>query len=245
MPIHLSLHDVSPAWSAEVEAALELAREVGAKPALLVVPNFHGEWPLEEHPEFAERLRALQAEGHEVFLHGFFHSARKEPGTASDGRPRGFGWYFAQRVTSAGEAEFRDVSREEATERLDRGERTLRGAGLTIDGFVAPAWGMAPWLLPMLAARGYRFAEDHLRIFDPAGGRTRASVVLNYASRTRLRMWSTVAWCRAAKHARAVLPARIAIHPGDVRVPLLRRELRRLLAWGAGDYVPRAPSLFA
>jgi hypothetical protein len=57
-------------------------------------------------------------------------------------------------------------------------------------------------------------------------------------------MLSTVAWCRAAKHARAFFPARIAIHPADLRVPLLRRELRHLLAWGAGDYVPRSQSLF-
>ncbi len=244
MAIHLSLHDVSPAWSAEVDQALELAREVDAKPALLVVPNFHGRWPLEDHPAFAAQLRDLQARGHEVFLHGFFHRARSEAGTAEDGRPRRLAWYFAQRVASAGEAEFRDVSRDEAVDRLDRGERTLRAAGLAIDGFVAPAWSMPPWLVPLLAERGYRFAEDHLRVFDPAGGRARASVVLNYASRTRLRMLSTVAWCRAAKHARAFFPARIAIHPADLRVPLLRRELRHLLAWGAGDYVPRSQSLF-
>ena len=60
--------------------------------------------------------------------------------------------------------------------------------GSRFDGFVAPAWAMPPWLLPMLGGRGYRFAEDHLRVYDPANHQTRASVVLNYASRTRLRM---------------------------------------------------------
>jgi predicted deacetylase len=245
MAIHLSLHDVSPAWTAEVEQALEYAREVNAKPALLVVPNFHGAWPIEQHPTFCARMRDLQAAGHEIFLHGFFHRSRSEAGTPDDGRPRGLAWHFAQRVVSAGEAEFRDVTRGEAVDRLDRGERALRDAGLAIDGFVAPAWAMPPWLVPLLADRGYRFAEDHLRVFDPAGRRTRASVVLNYASRTRLRMLSTVAWCRMAKHARAFFPARIAIHPADLRVPLLRSELRRLLAWGAGDFVPRSESLFA
>jgi hypothetical protein len=29
-----------------------------------------------------------------------------------------------------------------------------------------------------------------------------------------------------------------------MRVPLLQREVDRLLAWGAGDYVERAQSLF-
>jgi predicted deacetylase len=245
MAVHLSLHDVSPAWTEEIELALSYCAEVGAKPALLVVPNFHGEWPIEAHPAFCARMRELQAKGHEVFLHGFFHRSRPAAGDGRDGRPRGLRWHFAQKVVSAGEAEFGDVSRDEANERLDRGERALRHAGLAIDGFVAPAWAMPDWLVPMLGARGYRFAEDHLRIYDPARSVVKPSVVLNYASRTRLRMLSTVAWCRAAKHARALFPARIAIHPGDMKVPLLRRELKALLAWGKGDYVAKAEGLFA
>jgi predicted deacetylase len=245
LAVHLSLHDVSPAWATEVDVALAYCAEVSAKPALLVVPNFHGQWPLSDHPAFAARLRDLQAAGHEIYLHGFFHQSRSTAGAGGDGRPHGLSWHFAQRVVSAGEAEFRDVSRTEAIERLDGGERMLRDAGLAIDGFVAPAWAMPPWLLPMLARRGYTFAEDHLRIYDPVNRRTRASVVLNFASRTRLRMLTTVAWCRAAKHARGLVPARIAIHPADMRVALLRRETQRLLAWGAGDYVTRAAALFA
>ena len=75
MPVHLSIHDVSPAWASEVELALEYSADAGARPALLVVPNFHGEWPLLEHPEFCARLRELQASGHEIFLHGFYHAA--------------------------------------------------------------------------------------------------------------------------------------------------------------------------
>ncbi len=247
MPVHVSLHDVSPAWQAECEQALAYAAAVGVKPALLVVPNFHGLWPLGEHPDFAARLRTLQGAGHEIYLHGFFHKSRPAAGAraADASRPRGLRWQFAQRVVSGGEAEFSDVSRAEAIERLDEGEKVLRAAGLTIDGFIAPAWSMPDWLLPMLAARGYRFAEDHTRVYDPSRGRARASVVLNYASRTRARMLSTVAYCRVARFARAVVPARIAIHPGDMRSALLRREVQGLLAWGAGDFVARGDALFA
>jgi predicted deacetylase len=136
-----------------------------------------------------------------------------------------------------------DVSEAEGEERIDEGERVLRGAGLRIDGFVAPAWSMPPWLLPLLAARGYRFTEDHLRVYDPAAGRSRASVVLNWASRSPGRLLSTVAWCRVAKHARALMPARIAIHPGDMRFLVLRREIERLLAWADGHIVERAADL--
>jgi hypothetical protein len=58
-------------------------------------------------------------------------------------------------------------------------------------------------------------------------------------------MLSTVAWCRVARHARALVPARIAIHPGDMRFLMLRREIDRLLTWARGDFVARGPDLLA
>lgn len=243
MAVHVSIHDVSPAWSDEVEAALSLCDAVGARPALLVVPDFHGRAPLLETPLFCERLRALQARGHEIYLHGFFHQS----GGRFDERTHGsrVGWLFAQRVVSGGEAEMSDVSPQQGRARIEDGERVLREAGLRIDGFVAPAWSMPRWLMPLLAERGYRFTEDHLRIYDPASGRARPSVVLNWASRSPGRMLSTVAWCRAAKHARALVPARIAIHPGDMRFLMLRREIDRVLTWARGDFVARGADLLA
>jgi uncharacterized protein len=243
MAVHVSIHDVSPAWSDEVESALELCAAVGARPALLVVPNFHGRSPLLEDARFCERLRQLQAQRHEVYLHGFFHRSRERYHHEARGSSR-LGWLFAQRVTSGGEAEMSDVSREEGVRRIDEGERVLRAAGLRVDGFVAPAWSMPRWLLPLLAGRGCRFTEDHFRVYDPASQRARASVVLNWASRSPARLAMTVAWCRAAKHARAVVPARIAIHPADMGLLLLRREVARLLQWARGDLVARGADLF-
>ena len=254
MPVQVSIHDVSPAFVPEIEQALAACARFGAKPALLVVPDFHGRWPLLDYPDFCARLRVLQSAGHEVYLHGFFHKARIGDSahdahlpekTGGTGRPGGVRWAFAQRVVSGGQAEFCDLSREEAVDRLERGERTLRDAGLRVDGFVPPAWSMARWLPELLAGRGYRFCEDHARVYDPAAGRARFSVVLNYASRTPARLYSSVAWCRVAKHAGGLLPARIAIHPADMGLPLLRREIDRLLAWGARDLVATGAALVA
>jgi predicted deacetylase len=207
------------------------------------VPNFHGRAPLLDDEAFCARLRGLQERGHEVYLHGFFHRSGVRPPAGSP-RDR-IAWHFAQRVVSGGEAEMSDVSADEGQARIDDGERVLRSAGLRIDGFVAPAWSMPRWLLPSLAARGYRFTEDHLRIYDPARGRARASVVLNWASRSPARLLSTVAWCRVARHARSLVPARIAIHPADMRFLVLRREIEGLLAWARGDFVDRAADLLA
>ena len=241
MAVHVSIHDVSPAWKGEVELALEACARIGCKPALLVVPNFHGEAPLGEDAAFCARLRELQADGHEIYLHGFFHQSRAvNRSGASDAR-----WLFAQKVVSGGEAEFSDVTKDEACARLDDGERVLRDAGLRIDGFVAPAWSFPAWLLPMLAERGYAFTEDHLSVYDPRAKKSRPSVVLNYASRSPSRMFSTVAYCRVAKYARAVLPARIAIHPADYGFALLRHEIEHLLDWAAGDVAARGVDLLA
>jgi predicted deacetylase len=250
MPVHVSIHDVSPAWSPEVETALALCHAAGVKPALLVVPNFHRTAPLERDAKFCARLRALQADGHEVYLHGFFHqSAERYTGSSGGGRLR---WLVAQRVVSGGEAEMSDVSEPVGRARVEEGERVLQRAGLAIDGFVAPAWSMPSWLLPVLAARGYRFTEDHTRIYDPLGGRSRASVVMNWATRSPGRLLSTVAYCRAAANvaqwaraARAFLPARLAIHPADMRFRLVRGEVERFLGWAKGDVIAQAASLFA
>src|SRR5262249_52030711 len=113
VPVHVSIHDVSPAWEREVDAALELAERFGAKPALLVVPDFHGRAPLREHPRYAERLRALEGDGHEIFLHGYYHRARGKDDPGRDGRNGGrgrLGYFVSQRIVSNGEAEFDDVS---------------------------------------------------------------------------------------------------------------------------------------
>ncbi len=244
MPVHVSIHDVTPAFEPEVELALEYCEAAGTKPALLVVPNFHGHAPLSAAPAFAARLRDLQARGHEIYLHGFFHRAGLGPRrVTNEGKPRGFGRWFAQRIVSAGEAEFSDVGMREAEARLDEGARVLTDAGLRIDGFVAPAWSMPKWVLPLLATRGYRFTEDHTAVYDPSAGRERASVVLNYASRTPSRLISSVAYCRLARPARHVFPARVAIHPADMRYALLRAEVRSLLAWASGDLVARGEDL--
>ena len=229
--ISVSIHDVSPAFEREIEDALAACAEVGAKPALLVVPNFHGKWPLERYPAFVDRLRALRDDGHEIILHGFFHISSH----ASEG-----GSFFAQKIASAGEAEFADLAQAEGEKRIDDGAKVLADLGLAPSGFIAPAWQMARWVLPALASRGFGYAEDHLHVYDPARGRRKRSLVLNFASRTPARLWSSVAFVRAATPFRRVMRTRIAIHPGDMRSEFLRREVRRVLARSRGFVSARA-----
>jgi predicted deacetylase len=225
---HVSIHDVSPAATAEVEEALTACEEVGATAALLVVPNFHGKWPLDRYPAFVGRLRALQDAGHEIHLHGFFHQAEGPVRTARA--------FFAQRVASAGEAEFALLDRSEAEERLDRGLAMFDSLGLRPSGFVAPAWQMPRSLLVSLAERKLGYAEDHVRVYDPVARTSRPSLVLNFASRTPGRVWSSAAFVRLALPMRGVLPTRFAIHPGDLRNAMLAGEMRRVLRAARGTF---------
>src|ERR1700685_4037837 len=123
MPVHVSIHDVSPACADEFEAALALCARVDSRPALLVVPNFHGGAPLLDHPRFCERLRGLQSTGHEIFLHGFLHQShdRYDHSRMSDR----LAWLFAQRIASRNEAEMNDVSVEHGRALVAEGEAVL------------------------------------------------------------------------------------------------------------------------
>jgi uncharacterized protein len=238
LPVHVTVHDVAPPFRRQVELALKLCKGRGIAPGLLVVPNFHGSSPLEAHADFCAWLKERQRLGSEIFLHGFFHRAA---GTGSGSRLKDL--YF-QRLVSANEAEFAELSCEIACERLDRGLACLRAAGLGVDGFVAPAWAMPRWLLPKLGERKLGFSEDRFRIYAPARARARVSPVLNYASRSWGRLMSTVAFCRLGRALPRELPIRIAVHPADLKNRLLRRELEGLLAWAEGHSVGRAAELF-
>jgi predicted deacetylase len=241
MAVHVSIHDVSPVWSDEVRRALDLCASAGARPALLVVPDYHGRSLLTDDPAFCDRLRELQTAGHEVHLHGLLHQA------AAPQTPAGLGervrHVVAQRILSAGEAELAGLTEAEGVTRIARGEGILREAGLRVDGYVAPAWVMPRWLLPALAARGVRYTEGRLRVFDPAAGRSRPSLVLNWATRSPSRMLTSAAWCRVARPARALLPTRIAIHPSDLRSRAIAGEVRSALAWARGDFVATGSDL--
>src|SRR4051794_1893790 len=81
----VSIHDVSPAHETNVRKLWELCRSRGLSPALLVVPNWHGEWPLEQYPQFVNWVQGGVEQGAELILHGERHDEnglRRGPGDA-------------------------------------------------------------------------------------------------------------------------------------------------------------------
>lgn len=253
MTVLVTIHDVTPRFASEVDALLAFSERVGILPALLVVPDYHRNWPIERYPDFCARLRELQSRGHEIYLHGYTHQAEHEDTDAARLSGRGAisdalrtftkpaRALYAQRWVSAGEAEFSDISPELAARKLNLGCNQLESLGLRLDGFVAPAWSMSRAILPLLANHGLHFTEDHFRIYDPVTESSRLTLLINYATRTLTRLALTATFARAGRVAAPLLPVRVALHPADLTSRLLNSEVPKLLAWAAarGVVTPR------
>jgi uncharacterized protein len=99
--------------------------------------------------------------------------------------------------------------------------------GRSIDGFVAPAWLYGEGALLALAESGVPLAEDHWRVWSPStGARLASGPVITWASRTRLRLASSL--LAAAALRRAPLDVlRIGVHPPDCRHPALVRSIEK------------------
>lgn len=224
----LSLHDVSPRHAPAVKTILEWlsAREM-PRAQLLVVPDFHGNWPLSEHPEFCQDIANWRDQGHELVLHGYYHLESKSTPQPAQGLVA----RFQRRFLTAGEGEFLALSAAAAAELLDDGLAMWEKAGLgdRPEGFIPPAWLHRPDLDPVLWSRGFKWTENHRGIRFSDGKRLDAPVI-TWASRDPVRRIGSRIYCPSAVrlHANAEV-LRIAIHPNDFDHPQLVRSIERTL----------------
>ncbi|PZU78428.1 polysaccharide deacetylase family protein [Sphingomonas sp.] len=218
-----SIHDVSPRFEREVEQLLDRLRgHVGDRLAMLVVPDHWNGAPMT--PAFAAKLRGWADAGIEMFVHGWSH--------LDDSAHRGAAALKAKHMT-AGEGEFLGLDHGEALARMRRGKALVEDVtGRAAAGFIAPAWLYSGAARAALGDAGFALAEDHARVWAPVGGRVLArGPVITWASRSRPRQLSSLA--AAAVLRRVLQPSntvRIAVHPGDTRVPQLLDSIDRTFA---------------
>ncbi|HEX3234480.1 MAG TPA: polysaccharide deacetylase family protein [Gemmatimonadales bacterium] len=218
MSVLISIHDVTPALAAGVSRLWQLCAERRVRPALLVVPDWHGNWPLDRHPDFAAWLRARAAEGAEIVLHGERHDEAGLARTLGD-RLRAWG-------RTAGEAEFLTLDAAAAGQRIARGLACLLRLGLRPVGFVPPAWLAREEGHRAAGAAGLGFSEDERSVRLFPSGRRISSPVVRWSARTAVRARGSAAVARArwTLQRSAPLP-RLAFHPQDLDHPVTARSV--------------------
>jgi uncharacterized protein len=227
----VSIHDVTPAQELNVIRLWDLCTRRQVVPALLVVPNWHGEWPLEAYPRFVAWTRARSVEGAEILLHGERHD---EVGLRRPLSDRWRAWGKTQ-----GEAEFLTLDAAAARARVDRGLGRLRELGLEPTGFVPPAWLARESTYQVAAAAGLEFSEDDRSVRLLRSGQRIRSPVVRWSTRTSVRAWGSVAVARARWQLQGKNGCpRIALHPRDLDQAVTARSVGRTLDRWLGRHRP-------
>lgn len=230
----VSLHDVTPRHADAVRRIVPWLARLGIPPAqLLVVPDFHGEWPISAYPDFCREVRGWSEAGHELVLHGYHHLE------SPSARPRspGLAERFKRSFMTAGEGEFLSLSPTEAGDLLEKGLAMWSQAelGSWPKGFIPPAWLHRPDLDQVLWRHGFDWTENHagLRFRD---GKRLESPVVTWASRDPVRRIGSRLYCPAAMRAWSKTPlVRLAIHPHDFDHPQLVRSIERTIRLALSD----------
>lgn len=216
----VSIHDVAPATQAITKDILaELAQRGVHHCSLLVVPNYHHRGASTQDREFISWLRQLEAAGHEIVIHGYFH---QRPKLADES----FVDKCVTQFYTQGEGEFYDLDYNEALRRITTARDEFQAAGLKPRGFVAPAW--------LLSSEGQRAARDaemeyttHLRdVVDLRSGEIFPARSLVYSVRNGWRRATSLAWNAALDRALKNQPlVRLSIHPPDYSHPAIWRQI--------------------
>src|SRR5947209_10283454 len=142
----VSIHDVAPSTQQIAEKIISELTHKGIRHcSLLVVPDYHHQGASMQDRQFVPWLRNLEAIGHEIVIHGYFHerpSRQRET----------FFEKFVTRIYTQGEGEFYDLDYDTAFHRIKTARDQFRTAGLKPRGFIAPAW--------LLSSESERAARD-------------------------------------------------------------------------------------
>ncbi len=220
----VAVHDVTPAHADRLQRIYDILERWGIDcPALFVVPDWHGAWPLDDHGTFVADLTRRAAGGAEIFLHGYRHDEAGRRRTLTD-RVRVCG-------RTATSAEFMFLSEEETGQRLDAGLGMLRGAGLEPVGFVPPAWLFAAHTRRLACDRGLALTESFVWLENLQARERRFAPALSWSTARSWRSHVTAAIGGVRARLSAMQPVlRLSIHPPDVDVPSVRHSLERVTA---------------
>lgn len=241
----VSLHDAHPGSRAAIAEQVAFLAGYGiSRGSILVVPEFHHGGSLAQDKAFCDAVSGWQEQGHEIVLHGYFHDRRESP-------PEKLSTFFWTRLYTNREAEFLDLPRDTARQRLERGRALFESLGWRATGFVAPAWLMAPGLTNLLAEMGFAYTTRLGEIIPllPGLNRVKSSQSLCYSARAGWRRFASALWNKYLYgRLRGTDMVRLSLHPRDLEFPLMRRQIDQIVRASLkrgfqpttyGDYVAR------
>ena len=216
----VSIHDVAPSTQQIAEKIISELTHKGIRHcSLLVVPNYHRQGASMQDRPFVSWLRNLEAGGHEIVIHGYFH---ERPTQARET----FLEKFITRFYTQGEGEFYDLGYDEAFRRIRAARDEFLAGGLKPRGFVAPAW-----LLGGEAERAARDAQmeytTRLRaVCDLRSGSVFPARTLVYSVRNGWRRGVSRFWnATLFRLLNGSSLLRISIHPSDYSHPAIWRQI--------------------
>ena len=229
----VSIHDVAPSTQSTCDKIISQLTQKGIRHcSLLVVPDYHHQGASMQDRQFVSWLRNLEANGHEIVIHGFSHD-----------RPRrareSFLEKFVTRFYTQGEGEFYDLDYDEALRRIKTARDEFVAAGLKPRGFVAPAW--------LLSAEGERAARDaemeyttRLRtVLDLRSGEIFHARSLVYSVHNSWRRVVSLGWNATLSrvlHDKSLI--RFSIHPPDLSHSAIWRQIVDLISEMAPNRTP-------
>lgn len=223
-PLVVSVHDVAPATRPKCEHLVaELAKRGARVCSLLVVPDYHHRGAATADREFVQWLRDLEAAGHEIVIHGYFHQ-----------RPRAARETLRAKIITRSytndEGEFYDLGYEEAFRRITRAKEEFAAAGLKPRGFIAPAWLLSAEAERAAADAEMEYTTRLTSVRDLRTQQTFLSRSLVYSVRNSWRRSASLAWNGALARLLADTKLiRLGLHPPDLDHPAIWNQITRLV----------------
>jgi uncharacterized protein len=220
----VSLHDVAP-YNQQVAGKIisELATRGVRVCSLLVVPDYHHQGLCTTNRQFVSWLRALEADGHEIVIHGYFH---ERPTRATESLPD----QFLTRFYTQNEGEFYDLNYEDALRRITSARDEFRASGLKPRGFVAPAWLLSADAERAVRDAGIEYTTRLHTVHDLRSGSDFTTRSIVYSVRNNWRR-GVSRMCNATlfRILKTNPLLRISIHPPDYSHPAIWRQITALI----------------
>jgi predicted deacetylase len=233
----VSLHDVAPPFESQIRSQLDTLAACGIRRVVLeVVPNWHGQHPIDDCPSLLGLLRAQVEVGSEIALHGLEHCPH--------GPLRGTVWSrFRGAIFAPNAAEFLSLSESETYGAALNGLGILEAAGLPrATTFCAPGWLMTIGARRAIARAGFLRIANMFSVDDlDRGGRdvmpSMGFMGGSAAQETGVRLLNAIVRVAAAPRVRAM---QLYLHPeGGADSLALTRVLERAVEMvGSGEWRP-------